>query len=223
MRTKSLILSAAVLAAGVASSMAANVYSVNVVGYVTLNLTNGFNMIANPLDAIGGGTGTGNTVANVFGVVPNNTTVYKFSGGTYSSDVYITGIGWLGGGTATFNPGEGLFVQIPNGIPGNSTNVTFAGTVVQGPTTHSLPTGFSIASSQAPISGALTANLGYQPHNNDTVYPWNPASQSYPVSYVYITGLGWLPSDPILNVGQSVFIQNNGGSPNVWTNTFTVN
>ena len=47
MRTKTLLLTAALAAAGVVSSMA-QVYSVNSVGYVNLTLPNGFSMIANP-------------------------------------------------------------------------------------------------------------------------------------------------------------------------------
>jgi hypothetical protein len=223
MRTKSILLSAAVLAAGVASSMAANVYSVNVVGYVTLTLTNGFNMISNPLDAVGGGTGTGNNLANVFGALPDNTTVYAFSAGSFGqSDLYFNGIGWLSGGTISFNPGQGIFVQIPAGIPGNSTNVTFVGSVVQGPTTNTLPTGFSIVASQPPVAGLITTTLNYQPNNNDTIFVWNPVAQTYSTSFLYFTGPGWLPNEPTLNVGQAIFLQNNSGAPNPWVNNYTV-
>jgi len=226
MRTKTLLLSAAVLAAGVATSMAANVYSVNVVGYVNLTLTNGFNLISNPLDANGGGTATGNTLANIFTALPDTTTVYKLSGGAFTqSDEFINGPGWLAGGSITFNPGEGIFIQIPAGIPGNSTNITFVGTVVQSnatPTTVTIAPGYNIAGSQAPISGLLTTQLGYQPQNLDTVYVFSPVTQSYPSSFQYITGPGWLPNEPSVSVGQSVWIQNLSGAANVWTNNFVV-
>src|SRR6059036_1804778 len=46
MRTKTLICAATLLAAGAATSMAQNVYSLNVVGYVQVSLTNGFNLVA---------------------------------------------------------------------------------------------------------------------------------------------------------------------------------
>jgi hypothetical protein len=224
MRTKTLLLGAAALAASVMTSMAQNVYSVNVVGYVNVTLTNGFNLIANPLDAFGGGTGTGNTIGNLFTALPDTTTVYKLSGGAFTqSDEFINGPGWLAGGTITFNPGEGIFIQIPNGIPGNSTNITFVGTVMQNsPTTVTIKPGYNIAGSQAPITGLLTTTLNYQPQNLDTVYVFSPVSQSYPNSYQYITGPGWLPNEPTLNVGQSIWIQNLSGTTNVWTNTFVV-
>ena len=96
-------------------AQAPNVYSVNVVGYVNLPLTNGFNLIANPLDGAGSGTATSNTITTVFGSqLPSLTQVYKFANGTFgTSDQYLAGVGWLGGGTITFNPGEGLFVSVP--------------------------------------------------------------------------------------------------------------
>lgn len=54
MRTKTLILSAMIGVAGIASSFAQNVYSVNVVGYINLTLTTPFSMIANQLDNLQG-------------------------------------------------------------------------------------------------------------------------------------------------------------------------
>ena len=53
MRTKTLLLSAAALAAGVVTSMAANTYSVNVVGYINVTVQPGFNIIGNQLDVDG--------------------------------------------------------------------------------------------------------------------------------------------------------------------------
>ena len=49
MRTKTLLLTAALSAAGIASSMA-QVYSVNAVGYVNTPLVTGFNLISNPAE-----------------------------------------------------------------------------------------------------------------------------------------------------------------------------
>ena len=64
MRTKTTLVAAAILAAGIASSMAqANVYSLNVVGYVNVTVQGGgaYNLIANPLNNT-----TGNTLTNIF-------------------------------------------------------------------------------------------------------------------------------------------------------------
>ena len=48
MRTKTLLLTAALSAAGIATSMA-QVYSANAVGYVNKLIPTGFSMIANPV------------------------------------------------------------------------------------------------------------------------------------------------------------------------------
>jgi len=65
MRTKALLLSAAALAAGLISSEAQNVYSVNVVGYVNVPARLGFSSMSNPLDAAGSNSAT-NVIQNVF-------------------------------------------------------------------------------------------------------------------------------------------------------------
>src|SRR5580704_8349750 len=108
MRTKTLLLTAALVAAGVASSMAqSNVYSLNIVGYVNIPVTKGkLYMLNNPFD-----TGTGNNISNVL-VQPyvnltdgsdggwDGTVIYQFSqAGGYALDGYNAGFGWLPGTT----------------------------------------------------------------------------------------------------------------------------
>ena len=80
MRTKTILTAAALLAAGALTSMAqSNVFSLNVVGYYNLSLTNGFQLVANQLDL--DGTGVNNTLQSVFGTslgsVPPATTPWK--------------------------------------------------------------------------------------------------------------------------------------------------
>jgi hypothetical protein len=202
--------------------MAANVYSINVVGYVTLNLTNGFNLINNPLDAVSGGAGTNNTIANVFptlGELPDGTSAYQFNGVSYNQDVYFAGFGgWAGGGSISFNPGQGIFLQLPSPMA-----VTFVGSVVQGPTTNGIPNGFSIVGSQPPVTGLMQTTLNYQPNSGDTIYVFDPVSQAYPSQYVYFGewfGPGGAGDEPTLSVGEAVFLQAAGA--NAWVNNYTV-
>jgi len=213
MRTKAMILGAALLAAGVASSMAqSNVYSVNVVGYINLNLTNGYTMVANQLDF--DGTGTNNTIQGVFSnSLPTGSSVYKFVSGAFQSFSYGRG-GWSG--NASMNPGEGVFVFCPSAV-----TITTVGTVLQGTSTNVLSGGYSMVSSVAPLSGAIdsTGNggLNYTPSTADAVYLWDPVGQAY-VTYTHGRG-GWSPSSPVISVGQGIFLS----SPNTsWVNTFTV-
>jgi len=61
MRTKTAVLTAAALAAGALSSMAQNVYSLNVVGYINLSMASGYSLVANQL------VGADTTLNTVFG------------------------------------------------------------------------------------------------------------------------------------------------------------
>jgi len=90
MRTKTLLLSAALTAAGVCSSLA-QVYSVNAVGYVNLVVAPGLSMIANPLSA------TDNTLGGVLTTAtgtPFGTQIYQFNGTTFVAALYDDIDGW---------------------------------------------------------------------------------------------------------------------------------
>jgi hypothetical protein len=87
MRTKTLLLTAALSAAGIATSMAQNVYSVNMVGYINKTMPKGLSMIANQLNA-----SPNNKVTTLFGTpalvdlgpgVPGAITINKFNGINY--------------------------------------------------------------------------------------------------------------------------------------------
>jgi hypothetical protein len=204
------------MAAGVASSMAqSNVYSLNVVGYVNLNLTNGLNLVSNPLDF--DGTGTNNTIIGVFSnTLPSGSIVFKFVAGNFNSYLYGRG-GWAGNTTGvSLNPGEACFVEVSA-----PTTVTTVGQVLQGTTTNVLSGALSLVSSISPLSGQVdsTGNggLNYTPTSNDIIFLWDPVGQAY-VTYLHGRG-GWSPSDPVLAVGQGFFLN----TPNAtWVNTFTV-
>src|SRR4051812_21647293 len=114
MRTKTAVLTAALVAAGAISSIAQNVYSVNVVGYVNVPVVaNRFYMLENPLDKSNSG---GNVITNVLvGGVDDNqigANVYTFSAGHFNDpETYLgTGVGWYPG-TAALPPGAGFFFQ----------------------------------------------------------------------------------------------------------------
>jgi len=203
---------AAVLAAGLATSMAQNVYSLNVVGYYNVEMAAGWNLVANQLDQPGD-----NTVATVFGdQLPNNAQVFKFVGGSWSqSDAYLTGVGWLAGGTITVNPGEGVFVNCPE-----ATTVTFVGEVKQGELSIPYGAGYSVVSSQVPQAGGVESVLGYAPQAGDQLVFWSKGDQSFATSAAYVSGLGWLPSEPSVGVGESFFVSSDAGG--TWTRNFAV-
>src|SRR5687768_13509192 len=129
MRTKTLLLTAALSVAGIATSMAQAVYSVNAVGYVNTDLVPGFNLISNPLD--NKSSPTGNSIANLFttgiqGTIPNQLTVYHFNPTTdqFESTAYDDIDGAFLGAAANvlIPPGTGVFVpflraRVPSASP----------------------------------------------------------------------------------------------------------
>jgi hypothetical protein len=239
MRTKTLLIAAAALVAGIISSNA-QVYSANVVGYVNVALTNGvLNAISPTLDV--DGSGTNNTIATVVGTnnIPLNSTIYVYTGSGYDTVIYSKSghspnfvTNWYLGVTITnnypLNPGVGFFI-IPGG---NFTNVQ-VGTVLQGSLTNSkVPSvggTLGLVSSQVPLSGGITTTLNYQPQVNDTVYLYSGGGyQTYIYSKAghspnFVTNwyYGVTISEPQINVGQAFWLKPaNSGS--VWTNNFIV-
>ncbi len=204
MRTKTLLLTAALGAAGVAS-VSAQVYSVNAVGYVNTALSTGFNLVANPLN-----TG-GNTVAEVHPTAPDGTLLYTFSTTSGFSVIQWDGE-WLPAGTTVIAPGTGYFLRV-----GAATTVTYVGEVPQGTLSIPLVAGFNLVGSKVPQAGKLTADLKYTPTNGDQVYTYAPAS-----GYTIFTyDDEWLPSEPTLKVGEGIWIRK--GAAGSWDRTFSVN
>jgi hypothetical protein len=215
MRTKALILSAMLGVAGVVSSTAQNVYSVNVVGYINLTLTNTFSLIANQLD-----NGQGNLVTNIFTSLPLQTVIYKFNGANYDSLTYLGAAGWnpAANRQMTLAPGEGVFVRKPAAAA--SINVTFVGEVMQGDLHNPVVIGFDIYSGMVPQQGGITAVHNYQPANQDVVYKYTGVGYA---SKTWLQALNrWNPAgEPVLEVGEAVFIRST--TVKDWNRVFNVN
>jgi hypothetical protein len=204
MRTKTL-LAAAILAAGLATSMAqSNVYSLNVVGYVNqVSTANGFSMIANPLQA------TNSTVPALIQNPRLGMILYKFNAG-FQANSY-NGATWSSPGD-TLNVGEGGFLFVPSGI--DHTNV-WVGEVKQGSLTNPVPAGFSLLGSMVPQSGLVKTDLGFPSVFGTIVYTWAPgfSANSY-------NGATWSPSEPNIGVAQGFFSFQ--PSAQSWVRNFTV-
>jgi len=212
MRTKTLLLTAALAAVGVSSSMA-QVYSVNVVGYINKSLPKGFYMLANQLD-----NKTGNKVVDLIPAPPNNTFVFKFNPATggYDAIDYVDGA-WEGDfvDTLTLSPGEGAFIS-----SAVSHNVTFVGEV-QLTSDVTIPSGFSIRSSVVPQSVPVD-QIAFPASNNDFVFQYNPATGGY-IANDYVDG-AWEGDGggtaPTPAIGESFFISHSGAATH-WIRNFT--
>jgi hypothetical protein len=158
MRTKTLFAAAAIVAAGIASSMAQSVYSLNVVGYVNQVIPSGYSLIANPLSA-----GVSNGVNEVM-VPPDACIVQSFNGISYDTRT-LDGSDWLSlpsfapSSPPTVTPGNGFFFYNPGAAYTN----TWVGEVRPAPgttNTMSMPSGYSLVGSVMPVAGA---NIGAAP------------------------------------------------------------
>jgi hypothetical protein len=201
-------------AAGIASSFAQNVYSVNVVGYINLDLPQGLSMVANQLD-----NGNGNLVTELLPAPSIGTTLFKYDGVTPYQQIQFLGV-WLGATTMTLAPGEGVFMNVPS-----ATTITFVGEVMQGTLINPVgnpagAAGLNIKSSMVPQQGRLTTDLGYTAGIGDTVNEWNGPGAPTPYTQSQFLGL-WLPSEPTIDVGQAFWL--NSATAKNWTREFTVN
>jgi hypothetical protein len=213
MRTKTLLLTAALSAAGIATAKA-QVYSVNAVGYVNTALVKGFNLISNPLD---NKATDGNTVKNLFSALPGGAQVFVFNGTKYDTASVDEFTGELGGPAATdvITPGNGVFVRVDAPI-----TITFVGEVPAGQNLQNpIPKGFSIKASQVPQAGKITTDLNYQGDDGDNIFSFDAATQKY-TSASFSFG-SWDPAEPTLQVGQAVFIRTDAANK-VWSRSFDI-
>jgi hypothetical protein len=217
MRTKTLLVIAALTATGAATSMA-QVFSVNAVGYVVKTIpAKGLALISNPLKA------QNNSIAELFKGAPAGTTVYKFDPAKGKFD--ITSMddidnAFLPADVAakTVVPGEGVFVLNTTASP---LSFTFVGEVEQGTLVNPLPAGLSIKSSMVPQKGT-PKDLGLVGEPGDIVYQFNPATQAYSTPSVFDDiDNAWLPALKDLEVGDAFFLRK--AKAGTWTRTFNVN
>jgi hypothetical protein len=223
MRTKTLILTAALVAAGALTSMAQSVYSINVVGYTTVTIPSGggFVLSANALNFPNGTTPT-NTLNNILPTVPNNTTkVFAFNPSLGGYNIYTKrATGWAPADGALFNPGTGFFIQ---NLAATNITVTFSGEVPQGTNTIVYQPGFNCVASQFPLGGLVQTSLGLPAVNNDKVYQWLVGAQGYNILTRRTTGWSGTGGEPTIGVGEGFFYfvgASNTGTN--WTSSFTV-
>jgi hypothetical protein len=220
MRTKTLLAAAAMLAAGVASSMAqSNVYSLNVVGYVNYTLVGGglFTATSNPLNS------SSNTLAGVFGTagigLPAGSSVQVWD---YALQDFVpynktpVGSGWSGvGATVPFTPGQAVYVKV--NTPANYTN-TYVGEVLQGNLTNNTLPNFNLIGNMVPDSGTAT-QVGLVPAAGAQVQKWSTSLQDFVLSSK--TPIGWSGAgEPSFAPGDGFFLKNNTAYS--WVRNFTV-
>jgi hypothetical protein len=234
MRTKALLAGAMIGAASLATSMA-QVYSVNIVGYVnTTFAAQGFTMAVNPLN-----NPAGNTVANLmpsFTGAVNYMRIYKWDpiAGVYDENTWTLADpsnedpgGWVNP-NMLLNPGQGFFMFNANPTP---ISTTFVGEVPTGNLVTPVYRGFNMVGSMVPQQETI-GNLGYVPTDlsYERIYRWD--NSLTPPAYSEFTYTwpnpseedpgGWSPSEPTIPVGGAVFLYRPTGTSNAWSRTFNV-
>jgi len=228
MRTKALIC-AAVLGASLVSTFA-QVYSLNVVGYVNKTVAaNTWYMWTNPLKTTNDTTAT--VLAGLSGDPANwaDSLVYGWNmvncapGGYTDAETYVPGPGWLPG-TVDLSPGKGFWF-----FAKAAGTVTFVGEVAMTNDLCLPANSWTIIGSSFPISADLQT-LGFQGKDNgaglqDFVYRYN---NGYNDGDTYVDPVGWLgtgtpPGGPVLDVGEAIFYNNKQTTETRWVKSFTIN
>jgi len=232
MRTKTLLLTAALSAAGLASSMA-QVYSVNAVGYVNISVpAGGYAIIANPLNNTNNDLNTTLPLPDEY----TGTSIYRFNPATQSyrdTMQWVGGVGWLASDPAdlVINPGEGFFIQ---NVAGSALNATFVGEVPSGTTQNPIRgnNAYQIRSAVVPKGAplgwvGLANSLEFPADTGDSVFIFDSATQQYKETIQYVDGAGWLSGEyplegPTIAPATGFFVQK-VAPDRTWTMSFTVN
>jgi len=230
MKTKTMILTAAVACGTLAAIAQSTVYSVNVVGYANVVMPPGFSIIANPLMA------PTNTLGVLFAGQPDGFVVYKYDPisqwrlAVYQAPPWDPTNPQWDVPDMTLLPGEGAFVYNPSATP--FTN-TFVGEVIQGtnltvnlPGNYTTNVGFQLVGSLIPQEGQLATDLGFPARDGDVIYTYRNSTEQWRL-YDYTappwdpTNPQWTSGEPTITVGQGFFVYRPTPGQN-WVRNFTV-
>jgi hypothetical protein len=228
MRTKTLLLAAVLSVAGIASSLA-QVYSVNVVGYINLTLSPGLNLITVQLKGTNQNVNT--LLASTTPVMPDNSLLFTWNatGQRYENALIGGGGVWYDGGgspsTVNLSPGQAFFIQVAGSA---NVTLTLVGEVPTGANAVSIANGLGFYGDPAPVSQNILTN-GFPVADNDLLYTWDTAGQRWNNALVgagpspgpaawYDSGGNVVVVAPL--VGQGFVVSHTGAT--TWNRTFTV-
>jgi len=223
MRTKTLLLTAALSAAAIATSVAQTVYSVNAVGYVNVPVPAGkFALLSNPLNQ------ATNSLTAVLPDVPNGTKIFVYAGTNGFQDATKrSATSWSGPFAQApyngiLNPGQGFFIQ---NLSAADFTVTFVGEVPQGTNlTVAIPAGFSLIGSPVPQSGKVETDLKLPAASGDKMFQYDPTAgynkQSTRRGVATWTGVAG-QTEPTIGVAEAFFYQ--AAAASTWARNFSVN
>jgi hypothetical protein len=215
MRTKALLSVAAIAASAISGMAQSAVYSLNIVGYATVTINSGYNLLANPLSA-----GVTNGANEIMPIIDGEV-ILTWNGKGYDYAGFDSAFnGWVDGNNSpsvppSLPPGKGFFFLNPVA----ATNVTFVGQVVPNPSstnTLSLPPGYSLVGSPLPAAAAQITNapVSLPVPDGNVILTWG--GKSYIYSGLDSAFNGWVDANnnpstaPAYAIGQGFFYLNNG-------------
>jgi hypothetical protein len=215
MRTKTLLITAALCAAGAATSMA-QVYSVNMVGYINQQIPQGWSIIANHLNNT-----PDNRMTTLLPSPAPGTRLAQFNAatGNFRSAVFFDAeTGWEGDTSIVLDPGKASYYFAPAAL-----THTFVGEVATGTSTITLTPGWQMASSTLPqtlpLDAAPPAGLGFPIANGDRIYLFR--GTGFQADF-YNENQWDDGTAPVPAIGEGFYVFNGGTTSKDWTRTFAV-
>lgn len=191
------------------------VFSVNVVGYVNLNLAPGLSLIANPL------LFTNNALAFWMPTAPAGAQVFKYTeGGGFAVSTFDGELGTWSNPDLQVPIGEGFYFSNPSA---QAATYTFIGEVMQGLLINPLPAGITTKGSLVPQAGSINSVHQLPGEPGDEIRLYETDGQGGGVETISVfdgPANGWLP-DVVLGVGRGFWIRKQ--NPQAWARYFSVN
>jgi hypothetical protein len=213
MRTKTLLLAALLtLSATVASFAQSNVYSINVVGYVTVTVTNSsvYRILNTPLGPV---SNTNNFITQLIPSAPEGTQVSKLGAFGYEGVTFAFG-SW--DNELPVPVGTGFFIKLGEA---GSINITFVGEVQQKTDSNrTLPNGLSLLGSLVPQSGSIINVLQIPGGEGNQVSRLNTAGDYEGITYAF----GSWDNDLDIAIAEGFFYSNISGAPVDWNRNFVI-
>ena len=196
-----------------------NVYSINVVGYVSQTLTNCYAFIANPLDT------TNNSLRRLIPAPPEGTRVWLWNVDNQAFDPPATFANQDWSMDLDLPVGRGFVIHSPTNF-----TITFVGEVLQGWLTNPVAGNnrLSLLGSKVPQAAPLSAELEFPGSDGDEVYLVWPTDSGFLDACTYYADYGWFdprrtvgPDGPVIEVGRAFFVRHPGPDTN-WVRNFWV-
>jgi hypothetical protein len=201
--------------------------STNIVGFATVIVHAGYNLLANPLNS--GATNGANEIMPIL----DGEAVLTWNGAFFDTVMYdSTAGGWVEADDATpaqppsLPPGRGFFLFNPNRV---ATNFTFVGQVVPGPSSTncmSLHAGYSLLGSPLPASVEQITNapVGLPIFDQMSILQWD--GSAYNITMYDSSAGGWVEADdvtpsvaPAYAIGQGFFLFSSSADFANWCQT----